>query len=73
MKKSFLKTAAVILVASFMVSGAFAASKKTKKEAKNFLFFIRNFLFVVRIFIEDMKSSFIRVTFYVLVLLEYIF
>ena len=34
MKKSFLKTAAVILVASFMVSGAFAASKKTKKEKK---------------------------------------
>ena len=34
MKKSFLKTAAVILVASFMVSGAFGASKKAKKEKK---------------------------------------
>lgn len=34
MKKSFLKSVAVILVASFMVSGAFAASKKTKKEKK---------------------------------------
>ena len=31
MKKSFLKSVAVILVASFMVSGAFAASKKEKK------------------------------------------
>ena len=28
MKKSFLKSVALILVASFMVSGAFAASKK---------------------------------------------
>ena len=34
MKKSFLKTAAVILVASFMVSGAFAASKKKDKKGK---------------------------------------
>jgi L-cystine transport system substrate-binding protein len=34
MKKSFLKSVAVILVASFVVSGAFAASKKTKKEKK---------------------------------------
>ncbi len=34
MKKSFLKSVAVILVASFMVSGAFAASKKAKKEKK---------------------------------------
>ncbi len=31
MKKSFLKSVAVILVASFIVSGAFAASKKEKK------------------------------------------
>ena len=34
MKKSFLKSVAVILVASFMVSGAFAATKKAKKEKK---------------------------------------
>ena len=34
MKKSFIKSVAVILVASFMVSGAFAASKKAKKEKK---------------------------------------
>ena len=34
MKKSFLKSVAVILVASFMVSGAFAASKKAKKDKK---------------------------------------
>ena len=34
MKKSFLKSVAVILVASFIVSGAFAASKKATKEKK---------------------------------------
>ena len=34
MKKSFLKSVAVILVASFIASGAFAASKKAKKEKK---------------------------------------
>ena len=34
MKKNFIKSVAVILVTSFMVSGAFAASKKAKKEKK---------------------------------------
>ena len=34
MKKSFLKSLAVILVASVIVSGFFAACKKSKKEAK---------------------------------------